>query len=180
VDRAVTDSISPVAPAEGRVIALIGIVKAVKGALLLGAAAGTFSLLGKDLDTVVDRLVEWAHLGPDSELVDWLYVQANALTDGKLKAIASVGVTYGLLLCTEGYGLLMRRKWAEQLVVVATLIPVPYEIYELVHRASLEKALVLAVNVAIVIYLLKRRNAFTTRAQRKSARAEEGSQEIAT
>lgn len=156
---------------EQRLLNAIGILKAVKGVLLLGAAAGTFTLLGKDLDEVVDKLVDWAHLGPDSKLVDWLYDQADVLTDGKLATIASVGVVYGILLCSEGYGLVMRRKWAEQLVVVATSIPLPYELWELFHHPSLKRVAVLAVNVAIIVYLLKRRQDFTTRAQRKAARA---------
>jgi uncharacterized membrane protein (DUF2068 family) len=170
VDRSVSDSAGTESAAEHRLITTIGIFKAVKGALLLGAAAGTFTLLGKDLDDVVDRLVDWAHLGPDSRLVDWLYNQADVLTDGKLATLASVGVVYGVLLCSEGYGLLMRRKWAEQLVVVATSIPVPFEIYELVHHASVKKIVMLALNLGIVAYLVRRRQAFTTHAQRKDAR----------
>lgn len=156
--------------AEHRLITVIGIFKACKGLLLLGAALGTFSLLGKDLDDVVDRLVELLRLAPDGKLVHWLYDQADTISDGTLKKIASVGVVYGGLLCTEGYGLLRRRKWAEELVVVGTLIPVPFELYEIVREPGLKRILVLLLNLAIVGYLLRRRQAFTTRKQRKAAR----------
>jgi uncharacterized membrane protein (DUF2068 family) len=60
-------------------------------------------------------------------------------------------------------------------VVVATLIPVPYELYHLVHEPSLKKLGVLALNLAIVGYLLRRRKAFTTRKQRKAAREAQSS-----
>lgn len=154
---------------EGRLINAIGLFKLTKGLLLLGAAVGTFSLLGKDLEDLVDRLVELVKLSPDSRLVTWLYGQADAVTDHTLKIIASVGVVYGTLLVTEGYGLLRRRKWAELLVVVGTLIPVPFELYELFHEPSFKKAAILALNLCIVGYLIRRRREFTTRAQRKAA-----------
>ena len=156
--------------AEGRLITAIGIFKAFKGCVLLATAAGVLRLLGRDLDDVVDHLVAFAHLAPDSRLVTFLYDQADTLTSGKLKAIASVGVVYGCLLCTEGYGLLRRRKWAELLVVIATLIPVPFELYELVIEPSLKKVGALTLNLAIVAYLIRRRQQFTTRKQRKAAR----------
>ncbi|MBS2031315.1 MAG: DUF2127 domain-containing protein [Deltaproteobacteria bacterium] len=156
--------------AEGRLITAIGIFKAFKGVILLATAAGVFELLGKDLDDLVDHLVAFAHLAPDSRLVTFLYDQADTITSGKLKAIASVGVVYGCLLCTEGYGLLRRRKWAELLVVIATLIPVPFELYELIHEPSFKKVGALILNLAIVAYLIRRRQQFTTRKQRKAAR----------
>src|SRR5262245_42343514 len=115
---------------EARLITAIGAFKAFKGGVLLIASVGVFQLIGRDLESIVDWLVDAVHLAPDGRLVRWAYAQLDGLTDGKLRAIASVGLLYGALLCTEAYGLLMRRKWAEQLVVVATLLPVPVELYE--------------------------------------------------
>lgn len=169
-----TDAAEPVeSVAEHRLITVIGLFKAFKGVMLLGAALGTFALLGRDLEYLMERLTDVLALSPDSRLVRWLYLQADTITDGTLEKIAGVGVVYGLLLCTEGYGLLRRRKWAEELVVVGTLIPVPFELYEIVHDFSLKRVLVLLLNLAIVGYLLKRRRDFTTRKQRKAARAAE-------
>jgi len=156
--------------AEGRLITAIGILKAFKGLVLLLGAAGVLSMLGKDLEELANHLVVFANLAPDSRLVGFIYAQADSLTSGKLATIAGVGVVYGCLLCTEGYGLLRRRKWAEQLVVVATLIPVPLELYELFHEPSFKKVGALALNLAIVAYLIHRRQQFTTRKQRKAAR----------
>jgi uncharacterized membrane protein (DUF2068 family) len=163
---------SPSEPREGvheaRLITAIGIFKLSKGLLLLGAAMGTFELLGRDLEEVVDRLVALVRLSPDSRLVDWLYTQADAVTDHTLKVVASVGVVYGTLLVTEGYGLLRRRTWAELLVVIGTLIPVPFELYELFHEPSFKKVGVLTLNLLIVGYLIRRRREFSTRAQREA------------
>ena len=86
--------------------------------------------------------------------------------------IASVQLVYGLLLSAEGYGLLRRRRWAELLVVIATCLPVPFELYELVEKPRILKLLVLALNLAIAGYLWHRRQNFTTRKERKAARKE--------
>ena len=56
----------------------------------------------------------------------------------------------------EGIGLLLRRVWAEYVTIVITTSFVPLEIYELVERASLAKAIALVVNIAIVAYLALR------------------------
>jgi len=62
---------------------------------------------------------------------------------------------YGLLELVEGVGLFMRKRWAEWLTVIATSLLIPVEIYELANPPSWLKAAGLAVNVLIVLYLLK-------------------------
>jgi uncharacterized membrane protein (DUF2068 family) len=64
-------------------------------------------------------------------------------------------LAYGALELVEGVGLWQRRRWAEWLTVIATSFLIPLELYELVHRPTALKAAGLAVNVAIVIYLLR-------------------------
>jgi uncharacterized membrane protein (DUF2068 family) len=156
---------------ESRLITIIGIFKASKGAIPLLTALGTFRLIGKDLDDEVDVISAIFHLAPDGRLIQWLYLRVDDITDGTLKTVVGVGAVYGTLLCTEGYGLIRRRKWAEVLVIIATLIPVPVEIYELVEGPKLIKVLVLALNLAIVGYLFRRRQQFLTREQVREARA---------
>jgi uncharacterized membrane protein (DUF2068 family) len=155
----------------GKLITVIGIFKAAKGVLLLLAAVGTFKLLGKDLDDVVDRIQQIFHLDPDGRLVQWCYLKTDDITDGTLKTIAGVGTVYGTLLATEGYGLLRRRKWAEVLVIIATMIPVPVELYELFEKFKPIKLGLLALNLGIVYYLYRRRQEFLTRRQRKALKA---------
>lgn len=60
---------------------------------------------------------------------------------------------YGLLELVEGTGLWLDKLWAEYLTVVATSLLVPLEIYELVRKPTLVKAVGISVNVAIVGYL---------------------------
>jgi uncharacterized membrane protein (DUF2068 family) len=67
--------------------------------------------------------------------------------------IAISAIAYACLEATEGVGLAMRRRWAEYLTVIATGILIPYEVYEVVHHATLFKLGALALNLAVVGYL---------------------------
>jgi uncharacterized membrane protein (DUF2068 family) len=74
---------------------------------------------------------------------------------------AAIGViAYAILEGTEGVGLAMRRRWAEYLTVIATGILIPYEAYEVIHRATLFKVGALLLNVAVVGYLAYRKRLF--------------------
>ena len=53
----------------------------------------------------------------------------------------------------EGVGLLLRRRWAEYFTVVATGLFIPLEIYEVAMRPTAVRLSVLAINVAVVIYV---------------------------
>ena len=79
---------------------------------------------------------------------------------GHITALAIVAILYALLEGTEGVGLAMRRRWAEYLTVIATGILIPYEAYEVVHRATLFKVGALVLNVAVVAYLTYRKRLF--------------------
>ena len=65
-------------------------------------------------------------------------------------------VFYGVLETVEGAGLWLDKLWAEWLTVIATSLLIPFELYELVHKPSMLKAVGTAVNIAIVVYLAYR------------------------
>ena len=50
----------------------------------------------------------------------------------------------------------MRKRWAEYFTVISTAVFIPLEVYEIFHRFTGVKVGVLAVNVAIVWYLIQR------------------------
>jgi hypothetical protein len=66
-------------------------------------------------------------------------------------------------------GLWLRRRWAEYLTVIVTGSFIPLEIYEIVEHFTVLRVVVLAVNVAIVIYLVLdlRRERHQPRARRR-------------
>ena len=78
-------------------------------------------------------------------------------------ALAGGAIAYGLLELVEGLGLLLRRRWAEYLVLIATAAFLPVEIDELAMHPTAFKGLALAVNLVIVAYLVWRKRLFLER-----------------
>jgi uncharacterized membrane protein (DUF2068 family) len=89
-----------------------------------------------------------------------------------LYLVAAGAAAYAMLEGTEAVGLWLGRRWAEYLTFVATVVFVPYEIYELTKGISWLKLLALAVNLAIVGYLLAAKRLFGLRGGGKAERAE--------
>ncbi len=76
------------------------------------------------------------------------------ITSSHLYEAGSVVVAYAALEATEMVGLWFARRWAEYLTFVATVILVPFEIYELSSSVSTLKIVTLVINVVIAAYLL--------------------------
>jgi uncharacterized membrane protein (DUF2068 family) len=89
-----------------------------------------------------------------------------------LYLLAAAAAAYAVLEGTEAVGLWLGRRWAEYLTFVATVVFVPYEIYELTKSITWLKLLTLAINVLIVIYLLLAKRLFGLRGGGKAERAE--------
>jgi uncharacterized membrane protein (DUF2068 family) len=135
---------------------LIALFKLVKGLLLLAVGIGAVKLLHRDVEQTVTHWVEILRVDPDNRMIHKLLARVFSLRPGQLKA-ASVGTfIYAGLLLTEGVGLLLRKRWAEYFTIVTTAGLIPLELYELARHVSLAKIAVLIVNVAIVIYLVRR------------------------
>ena len=81
----------------------------------------------------------------------------TTLTPRRLHLAAAALVVDGVLTAIEGYALHTRKIWGEWLVVVATGGLIPIEAYELVRHVRPVRALVLALNIAVVVYLARRR-----------------------
>jgi uncharacterized membrane protein (DUF2068 family) len=73
-----------------------------------------------------------------------------------VRAIELGSFAYAGVFLVEGVGLLLRRRWAEYLTVIATASLLPLELYELVERVRATRALIVAANLAIVLYLIAR------------------------
>lgn len=87
--------------------------------------------------------------------------------------MAGVAVAaYALLEGVEAFGLWTGRRWAEYLTFISTIVFVPYEVHELIKGVSALKVLALAINVAIVVYLLFAKRLFGLRGGGKAERAE--------
>lgn len=70
---------------------------------------------------------------------------------------------YAALEATEMVGLWIGRRWAEYLTFLATVVFIPYEVFELARAVSYLKILTLLINLAIAVYLLLAKRLFGLR-----------------
>jgi uncharacterized membrane protein (DUF2068 family) len=85
------------------------------------------------------------------------------LKSSTLYELAAAAAAYAVLEGVEAVGLWYQKRWAEYLTFVATIVFLPYEIWELTKTVSALKMLALAINLAIAIYLLFAKRLFGLR-----------------
>jgi uncharacterized membrane protein (DUF2068 family) len=85
--------------------------------------------------------------------------------------IGVAAALYALLEGAEAVGLWLQRRWAEYLTFTATTLFLPLEVYELAARVTVLRLLALAVNLAIVLYLLLAKRLFGLRGGAAADRA---------
>jgi uncharacterized membrane protein (DUF2068 family) len=68
--------------------------------------------------------------------------------------VNNLSAGYGLLFLTEGTGLLLRKRWAEWLTIIATGSFIPLEVYELVREFTAVRLALLLVNTAVLVFLI--------------------------
>ena len=92
-----------------------------------------------------------------------------AVSIRNLYLVGAVIAAYAVLEGVEAIGLWLGRRWAEYLTFVATVVFVPYEIYELTKSVTALKILTLVINLAIVVYLLVSKRLFGLRGGSRGA-----------
>src|SRR5947199_9680274 len=149
--RAMTGATGP--PRSRRVLRLIALERTGRGLLLLAAGVYLLFHLNSDLGRLAERVMRAIELDPRRPCFHRIVSYLHHLHASELRIAAIVAIGYGVLELVEGTGLWLDQLWAEYLTVGATSLLIPVEVYELLRHPSLWKALGLAVNVAIVVYL---------------------------
>jgi len=132
---------------------------------LLIAGLGAWALITRHLNVAeaVEEIQEQVNL---SGTAWWQKLGTSTLhsvlqlTPSNIELIATIAVFYGALELTESAGLILRRRWAEYLVVIATGVGIPLEVSELARHFTVVKVVVTAVNIAVVVYLVWRKHLF--------------------
>ncbi len=144
-----------------RALVVIALYKLVKTAACLALAAVAFNLVHPEVELHFSRWLEsltWiTRYGIVMRSIDWLL----NLAPTQFRAFGMAALVYAALYAVQGYGLWFGKRWAEYLVIGETCLLLPVELWELAHRSSVLKVVVLVANVAVVVYLigLLRRNA---------------------
>lgn len=138
-----------------RLLPWIAAERTIRGLLLLGAGVYLLSQTGASLSATAVHVARLVELDPRRPFIHHLIARLGSLSKHEVTLFGIGALGYGVLELVEGIGLFLRKRWAEWLTVIATSFLVPVEIYELVKKPSWLKAAGLAVNVLIVIYLIK-------------------------
>lgn len=133
---------------------IIGGLKIAEAVLLAAAGFGIFGMLNKDLGDVFQTFVFRIHLDPENLYIHKLIGQLSSIDQSRLKAIGAGTFFYAFLELVEGIGLILRRRWASYLTIVATGLFLFPEVYELSHKVNAVRIVVLVVNLAILVYLI--------------------------
>ena len=121
--------------------------------MLLAVGIGAISLLHEDVAAHVSRWIEAFSVDPKNHFIHALIRKLWAVDDKKLVEVSAGTFFYAALVLTEGIGLALRKKWAEYFTIFVTASLIPLEVYELVQKFSFMKIAVIAINVAVVVYL---------------------------
>jgi len=136
-------------------IRLIAVFKLLKAVILCALGLGVLRLLDPEAGR---KLVHWAGSFAWSYNHGFLLeglTKLTGLSHVQLKELGIGAFLYATLFTVEGFGLWAGRRWAEYLTVVATSSLLPLEIYELIIKTTLPRVTAFAVNLVIVIYLIK-------------------------
>ena len=133
----------------------IAVFKLFKGALLLLVGLGLLELMHADLAALFSLLLETLHINADTRLIHALMLKVEALQPHSILVAGLISLGYAALLLAEGIGLWLEVSWAAYLTVVSTSALIPFEIYELFERVTVPRIILLAVNLLIVLYLIK-------------------------
>lgn len=155
------EEMGPEAPVTGRATPAAGVrllagYKVVVGVLLFVVAAELVRLFDQDLTSLVHAWILRLHADPHNPVIAAVVRKATALDLRTLEEFALVTVFFGALHLVEGIGLWLSRAWAEHLCVASTSALLPLEVHEVVAEAHLLKVLTLLVNVAVVVFLVRR------------------------
>jgi len=129
--------------------------------LLLGAAALRIGRLPNHSEPL--EVARFLGVTERSRVVQDVSAVLAALTSRQVQVIGAASILIGLVFAAEGTLLAARIWWATYFTIVLTALGIPPEIVEIAKRpGSARRYLLVAVNVAILVYLWRRRNEFKT------------------
>src|SRR5262245_29742840 len=131
----------------------IAILEALKGIVVLLAAAGVVSLVHEHAQAVFEEIVRQFHLNPASRYPRIFLDAISSLSSTKLWLLAAGASVYSTIRFAEAYGLWHARAWGEWLGVISGSLYLPIEIYELLIGVSPVKVVLLLTNLIIVGFL---------------------------
>jgi uncharacterized membrane protein (DUF2068 family) len=137
---------------------LIAALKVLEALVLILAGCGVLGLLNAELDAAVKSWLDDLSLREGRRLIARAAAQGFAMLDAatpmRLAMIGGASFLYALVFIVEGVGLWLGKRWAEWITIVTTASFLPFEGIELAKSPSAMSAATLAINAAVVVYLI--------------------------
>jgi len=138
-----------------RWLVLIAFYKLIQAVLFIAIGVGALRLLHKDIGDLFATLADHLRFNPEARIVHFVLVKASLVNDPLLRRIGAAAFFYAALGLAEGIGLYLEKAWGEILTLIITASFLPWEMFELVRRLTWFRVSLLAINVAVFLYLLK-------------------------
>jgi len=106
------------------------------------------------------RIAQAVHLPVTSRLFDLLFTFAVNATPQKELTLAITALGYAVVIAVEGVGLHLRRAWARWFTIGVTGSLIPLEMYEILQKQEPIRVVILVLNIAVLVYLWRRKEAF--------------------
>ena len=172
-----------------RIMRLLAVERVLRGLLLLGLATLVFLFRDSRDNLHASFETDLPLLRPLADQIGWNVDNSKiirgidsvfSLSPTTLTWIAIGLVGYAVLQFVEGTGLWLVKRWGEYFAVVATSIFLPWEIYELLDRVTVVRVVLLAINVAAVLWLIWSKRLFGIRGGGAAYHAEHHAESLLT
>jgi uncharacterized membrane protein (DUF2068 family) len=137
-----------------RGVRTVALFEGLKGTLVFVAGFGILSLVHHDVQATAEHIVKHLHLNPARNIPRIFIEAAGHMDDTRLRSLAALACTYGLVRFIEAYGLWQKRVWAEWFAIISGSVYLPIEAYEIFEHVTSMRILVFLVNAFIVGYLV--------------------------
>ncbi len=134
----------------------VALLEGAKGLLVLLAGLGLLRLIHHDVQAVAEALVREAHLNPASHIPRIFIEASGRVDDHRLVLLALGALAYAVVRIAEAVGLWHEQAWAQWFGALSGGLYLPFEVRLLVRRFSMLHLFVLACNLLIVGYLVRR------------------------
>jgi uncharacterized membrane protein (DUF2068 family) len=122
----------------------VAVFEAAKGLLVLLLGLGILRFVHKDLDEVAEQIIRFLHASPGGRLSNMFVAAASP----------AAAMVYSIVRFAEAYGLWYAREWAEWFALLSGAMYLPWEVLSIIRKPHPYKWIVLAGNLAIVLYML--------------------------
>ena len=130
---------------------MISIEKTVKAVVLIIVGFKLLSLVNQDVHTWASDFVTRHGIDIGNRFVHAALERLVGITSSQIVTFSVVAFFYSSVLLVEAIGLWLQKRWAEYLTVIVTASFLPLEIYEMIHRSSVTKGVVIVANFAIFV-----------------------------